>query len=353
VLLATGAPGSPGFAAPATWYTQPASGGHDFNQTKFFAGDFDGDQRADIGWMYNYGGCHTRIGVNYSTGTAFALGVFAWDSGPLNFCWEASDPVAGDFDADGRADVATFYRFGNCANALFTLFGNADRTVTWATGNWSAPEHTWCGHQMQWFPGDFNGDGRSDMGFVYRCCGPHQAKLYTLSAQTGRAFAAPVLRWEGTTGPFSVGTARVDTAARYQIVNVNSGKCLTVPGGASAQLIQQTCTTAGNATFTFQREGGAFFKIHPVQAPTSCLDLVDASPVINTPLQQIPCNNHPAQLFTVNYQAGVTDVIVNIGVYLHGQCVDIPNAATTDGTPVNQHTCNGSVAQQFRLRTIA
>jgi hypothetical protein len=353
VLLATGTPGEPRFAEPVTWYTNPA-GWADWNLARFVAGDFDGDRKLDIGSFYQYPSCQSKLWVHYATGSAFQQGSLVWDSGVNNFCWDRMDPVTGDFDGDGRTDAATFYRYDGCQSIVWAWYGNADRTVTSPTPKWGSGGNSWCADKVERFAGDVDGDGRADLAAVYRCCGAYQAKLYTLTAGADRTFAAPQMRWEGGVGPFSVGSVRVDTAAKYQIVNVNSGKCLTAPGGDGVQLVQRTCGTGGDATFRVERSGAAFVNLHPVQAPASCVDLRGASQNVNTPIQLWSCGaGNTAQMFTLGYAGGFTDPILAVGVYASGQCFDIPGAATGDNVGVVQYLCNGTVAQQFHLRPVA
>jgi hypothetical protein len=212
VLLATGSPGSPSFAAPATWYTNP-QGWADWALMKPFAGDFDGDGRADFGHIYQYASCQTKMWLQYSTGTSLAAGLQVWDSGVNNWCWDRGDPVVADYDNDSRTDVALLYRYDGCKSGLWTIYGNANRTVTAPVLSWMSGAGAWCADRTELIAGDLDRDGRADIAAIYRCCGGYQVKLSRFTS-TGRGFAAPAVMWEGNAGP--VGTlTNNDAASRF------------------------------------------------------------------------------------------------------------------------------------------
>jgi hypothetical protein len=354
VFVATGAPGTVTFANPSVWWTNPP-GYANWSNLKPFAGDLDGDGYPDLAVLYAYDGCQTKLWVHYSTGSAFGEVKMVWDSGLGNWCWDRAEPVSGDFDNDGRADLAMLYREDSCATSAHIFYGNAARGVDVpAAAVWRSEYHQWCADRAVPVAGDFTGDGRADLAIVYRCCGAYQAKLYTLAAVAGRAVQPPVLRWEGGLGPFTSGAVTVDPSARYQLVSAWSGKCLMVPGGTDgAQLVQQTCDSATNATFTIERVGGGFVRLHWVHAPASCLDLRGASPNWGAAIEQWVCNGNPAQYFLLNYVSGFADPVFNVGVYSSGLVLDITGYNPADGVPIQQWGSHGGANQLFTLRRVS
>jgi len=84
---------------------------------RMVAGDFNGDGRYDIAAMYDYGGNTQRIHVWLSTGTSFTYqSQFGWIS------QSQYDPnrvtrrmIAGRFDNNNTSDIAAFYSYGTNA----------------------------------------------------------------------------------------------------------------------------------------------------------------------------------------------------------------------------------------------
>ncbi|MFF5076431.1 discoidin domain-containing protein [Actinoplanes sp. NPDC000266] len=194
VLLADGSPGVPSFAAPATWYTHPA-GWADWANLKTFAGDFDGDGRVDVGYLYQYPNCQTKMWIHYGTPGGFEPAGLKWDSGAGAFCWSATDLVPGDFDADGRGDVVLLHDRGGCTTTLVPFYGNADRTVGSPGRVWTSAAGAWCGGRTA-----LSTVGATGIAAFYRCCGGYQLRGYTFAA-AGRSFAPPVLAYRGGAGP--------------------------------------------------------------------------------------------------------------------------------------------------------
>jgi hypothetical protein len=111
-------------------------------------GDFNGDGRDDIASFYPASG---SLWVNLSTGDGFEAerwGRFSPGTG-----W--SNHVAGDFNGDGIDDVAS-YHGDNGTWWVSISTGDGFATSLWATFN---PPNGW-GSQLA---GDFNGDGLSDI----------------------------------------------------------------------------------------------------------------------------------------------------------------------------------------------
>ncbi|GIM97590.1 discoidin domain-containing protein [Paractinoplanes toevensis] len=194
VLVANGAPGAPTFAAPATWYTHPA-GFADWVNLKTFAGDFDGDGRVDIGYLYQYANCQTKMWVHYGTPGGFTTAALKWDSGAGALCWAATDLVTGDFDADGRGDVVLLNDLGGCTTTLIPFYGNADRTLGSPGRVWTSAAGAWCGGRTA-----LSTAGATGIAAVHRCCAGFQLRGYTFTA-TGRSFGPPVLAYRGAAGP--------------------------------------------------------------------------------------------------------------------------------------------------------
>jgi hypothetical protein len=114
-------------------------------------GDFNGDGRVDIITFTR--GDTGDVYVALSTGSGFAPATLWSDL----FTIGAEMPTVGDFDGDGRDDVATFTR-GTTADVFVSL---SDGT-RFAQQGWKWHDHFTVGAEVAGV-GDFNGDGRDDV----------------------------------------------------------------------------------------------------------------------------------------------------------------------------------------------
>jgi hypothetical protein len=211
------------------WYLSGA-GNWDWNASKPVAGDFNGDGKADIGVLYNVGTLNTNLDVLTSTGSSFNAPQVWYASGAGNWDWNASKPVAGDFTGDGKTDVGVLYNYGSSNTGFNVLIstGTAFTVHNWylsGVGNWD-----WNASKP--VAGDFNGDGKADFGVVYNV-GTLNTNLDVLTS-TGSSFNAPQVwyasgagnwDWNATkpfTGDFN-GDGKTDLGALYNYGNATTG----------------------------------------------------------------------------------------------------------------------------------
>lgn len=114
-------------------------------------GDFNGDGRDDIAaFGPNFPG---PVYVATSTGSGFVGTGVKWHNG---FSFQSTVPAVGDFNADGRDDIIFFTRGDNCDVFVSTSTGSSFGTAT----KWH--EMFSCGNEIPGV-GDFNADGRDDV----------------------------------------------------------------------------------------------------------------------------------------------------------------------------------------------
>ncbi|MET3425014.1 hypothetical protein BJ973_004226 [Actinoplanes tereljensis] len=346
------------FGEPSVWHAA-APGQSDWNRIKIVAGDMNGDRLADVAEFYDYGSEQTKLWMHYSTGFILTTGAMQWDSTAGGFAWSHAKFVAGDFTGDGKSDVAAFYDYNSSNVSLLVFTAKADGTMngwsSWWNGggawswNWPATEPA---------AGDYNGDGRADVGLVYHCCGAYQTRAWTVSS-TGAAFGAAVTHWSGATGPVGAGSLPPDNPdQKYEIRALHSGRCLDVFSagtGENVRVQQWGCSGVAQQRFTLHVNGGGQAWIEPAHTTGKCLG-VPGGPLTNG--AQVDSNSCGPQWQNLQlwYQSGGqpgVDAVVSIRPMYSGSCFDVIGAGTADGVFVQQWACTGVNQQLFTLHPVA
>ena len=235
-------------------------------------GDINGDGRADVAIPLDMGQGRTAVWTFISAGSGFHPPTIGWDSG-INggHTLDRIKTVSGDFDNDGRADIALFRQDPDGQVRLFNLrsdtnqyrtdWGGAE-AGTWAlndarvvagdftgdgiddvaaivddqAGGWTAHvypstsgwfstpadlwhvqgsgTYAWTSSQM--LAGDFTGDGKADLAVVQEEAGGHST--IRVHASTGSGFAAGSQWWDSSTDADPAGFA--GNSAKYVVGNV-------------------------------------------------------------------------------------------------------------------------------------
>ncbi|HEX6342086.1 DUF2961 domain-containing protein [Umezawaea sp.] len=172
--------------------------------------DVDGDGRDDV--LTFTRSTTADVFVARSDGTRFVGSGVKWHD---HFAVEDEIPVTGDFDGDGKHDVATFTR-GASAD-VYVALSDGSRFVQ---DGWRWHDFFAADAEVP-LVGDFDGDGRDDIATFTR----GDAADVFVALSTGRGFAGTAVKWHDH---FAVGAERpavgdVDGDGRDDVVTFTGG----------------------------------------------------------------------------------------------------------------------------------
>jgi hypothetical protein len=125
---------------------------------KWMAGDFNGDGKEDLANVFDDGGAST-IDVHLSTGSSFTMRRWATRQGGF---WDAQKWMAGDFNGDGKDDLANVFDEGGASSTDVHL--SSGSSFSWQ--RWSTRQG-WFWDAQRWMAGNFHGDGKEDLANVF------------------------------------------------------------------------------------------------------------------------------------------------------------------------------------------
>ncbi|SCL47624.1 Repeat domain-containing protein [Micromonospora chersina] len=184
--------------APVRSWT--ASNFGNLTSMKMTSGDFNGDGRADLSAFYGYGnGDEAWINWLARPDGGFDAPIEAWRASNFG-TWSSTSVFAGDVNGDGRDDATLFYAYASGAMALITWPGQADGKFGTGYTSWYTPAEKPFGSlsSMKLADGDFNGDGRGDVAVLYGY-GSGKLALFTWTAKEDGTFNSPLESWSSTT----------------------------------------------------------------------------------------------------------------------------------------------------------
>ncbi|HEY0715888.1 MAG TPA: SpvB/TcaC N-terminal domain-containing protein, partial [Polyangia bacterium] len=150
------------------WISTNAAAGN----SQWFATDFNGDGKADLAKIWNEGGLF-HSDVHVSTGSGFSFQRWATAQGgwvSTNIGAGASQWFVGDFNGDGKTDLGKIWGGADVMNAdVHMSTGRVFTMERWATAFPGWVPTSPSGNYSQWFSGDFNGDGKTDLSRMWNC----------------------------------------------------------------------------------------------------------------------------------------------------------------------------------------
>ncbi|MFH8236223.1 FG-GAP-like repeat-containing protein [Streptomyces sp. G6] len=186
-----------GFASPFSSFTRTE--GWTASSMKFATGDYNGDGRDDLAALYGYSTGEVKL-ITFPTtpdGGFDNTAVHGWSSTGWNF--DAASVHSGDFDGDGRDDLAAWYDYGDGHDAVIGFTADAAGKFGNRTELWNTAAGNYTRDQMKIVTGDYDGDGRDDLATLYGYS-DGRVKTITWTAKADGTLNSPLHSWEATDG---------------------------------------------------------------------------------------------------------------------------------------------------------
>jgi len=154
-------------------------GNWDNNASKLASGDFNGDGRDDLAVLYRYGGSRSRLWVFINNGTGgFKAPKVWWDSGPGNWDWAGSKLTSGNFNGDSKDDLAILYGYAAQRDVKAFVFPSDGTRFTGANEWWHAGPGNWDWAGSKLTSGNFAGDSKDDLAVLYGYAAQRDVKAF-------------------------------------------------------------------------------------------------------------------------------------------------------------------------------
>ncbi len=134
---------------------------------KTVTGDYNGDGRDDLAVLYDYSGSAIKVWTFLAQpngGYAAPVEGFRHDTWGD---WSATNVHSGDFDGDGRDDVLFWFDYADGRDIAYILKSNTNGTFVAPRAALTISAGSMTYTAMKTVIGDYNGDGRDDIGAMY------------------------------------------------------------------------------------------------------------------------------------------------------------------------------------------
>jgi hypothetical protein len=142
------------------------------------------------------------------------------------------------------------------------------------------------------------------------------------------------------------------SSSQVMLVNVQTGKCLTIAGGVSTEnnipAVQYTCDTHLSRRWTLESGVGGGLRVRNAQT-SKCLTISGGvSTANNVPALQYTCDTHPSRSWTFTQDGSTGNYwIRNVQT---GKCVTIAGGVSTaNNLEAVQFTCDSHPSRRWHL----
>ncbi|WP_433543662.1 trypsin-like serine protease (plasmid) [Streptomyces sp. CA-294286] len=236
-----------------------AIGSWNIDKIQLTTGDYNGDGRGDTAIMANYGNGKAQLFTSLGKPDGgFEAPFVAWTSTPGSWYAERATLHSGDFDGDGRDDIAAWFDFSSGRDTLYTFTSTPKGGFNAPFSSWTNPSD-WNVANLKFATGDFDADGRDDIGGLYRYA-DGSIKMFSFLTTADGKFQASLSSWASSTfgdwnrtnvhaGDFNA-DGRDDIAAWYDYSDgrdaVHILTAQSTPDGHFATPVEAYKTAAGN-----------------------------------------------------------------------------------------------------------
>ncbi|TDM00506.1 MAG: hypothetical protein C4K58_04685 [Flavobacteriaceae bacterium] len=157
---------------------------------KWMVGDFNGDGKDDLAKAFNENG-QGAVDVHVSNGSSFSQSRFISNSGGFS---AEQKWIAGDYNGDGKSDVARAYYGWWWQTNIDVLVSNGSK---FTKANWASQQGGFWDDQ-KWMSGDFNGDGKDDLAKAFN---ENNQGAVDVHISSGSSFS--ISRWISNSGSYT------------------------------------------------------------------------------------------------------------------------------------------------------
>lgn len=245
------------FAAPVLWHSNPS--GFSYNWLKGVPGDFDNDGRDDLAIVHKRSNGGLNIWVFHSTGSSFSSPA-AWSTNPPGFGYDISRVTAGNFDGSGGDDILAIHKRTSDGGINLWLFSSNGSSFGPPT-LWNSNPPGFSYDRLGGHSADFDGDGREDLVIAHKRVSNGGVNLWFFRS-TGSGFASPAL-WMGNPSGFLYSKSRYvpadvnnDGLADLIIVHLRASD-----GGLNAHVLKSSGYSFGAPTPWLTNPAGFVFNL--------------------------------------------------------------------------------------------